>query len=186
MMKHVFMTVSVAVTLFSAVAAKADSKAAFYDKPAAWLFDLIKQPTEIRNFDLGAGSGIIGATQIELNNNIECTIHGKTKAYPKSSKEAQLSLCTVRAAKVDSIFSQNGGGDVSFDGATAKLVFDLLPTTNYSIPRTDDFGGKGPVTGTQTMKSFGEAGVDGISCTNVDYVDAAKADVTNCSISWIK
>lgn len=159
------------------------SNVTFYGKPAGWLFDLIKSPTTTRHFEIGREIGVVGATQVQLSQDIECTLHGKTRAYPKSSLDASLFLCSIRVENLDAIFTMDSGS-VRFEGDAAKLILDLLPNLDFEGPATDDFSGTSPKVGTRIMKSFGESGVDGINCTHVDYDDVKRADYRSCSISW--
>ena len=154
----------------------------FYGRPARWLFDLIKTPTSTRNSKITDNGVVVGFTQYEVGPIIECTAHGKTIENPKTSDDAQLVLCTIKAETVRAIFPQDQGGSVDFAGPSEKALFDMLPKQDYS--RRDNF-----MKETVTMKSFGRMGIDGISCNQVIPDAAADGSAAptmyNCSISWL-
>lgn len=155
------------------------SKISFYGKQGGALFDLIAKPTKVRQFHLVVNGAKVGATQKQLGDRWECTIHGKEEAFPKESSESQLMLCTVMSESLEVIVSEDPGGSVSFEGKTGAELFDLIPgegtTLHSSFQKV-----------TVTQKRHGEAGMDGFFCQRNVPDDAAAKTTYGCHISWTK
>jgi hypothetical protein len=153
-------------------------KITFRKEGAAWLYDLVQNPTRTENFFLIAdGGNKIACINKFLDPGILCTINGTTEVPPTSSKEG-YTFCTISKDRIVRINLADQFNLFEIQGDSSKVLYGLLPN-EYPPTEWDGYNVKSKYIG----KPFSGAG---ISCEEYSSIQVPSDVFYRCTFTETK